>query len=242
MKYLIRYLVAAGLGGLLAGPVAQADLTTPSETLAKDRDLKIIQGRTIAFPARMTRLGITHGEVRMFLDIDANGELVDRLVVAYTHRDFADAVKAAVQTWRYEPVIVQGRAVAATADITVKFETTGVVVVERDPMDAPLAREYAFRAREVPELDRAPKALKTPSPVNPAAAGDPPLTGTTRIGFFIDEHGRVRMPVVLSADDERLGWAALVAIEQWRFARPLLNGRPVLTRATQVFTFEPAKS
>jgi outer membrane biosynthesis protein TonB len=47
------------------------------------------------------------------------------------------------------------------------------------------------------------------------------------------------MPVVISADNERLGWSAIVALEQWRFDPPLRKGKPVLVRSTQTFRFEP---
>lgn len=204
-----------------------------------NRTLQIIKRARLGFPPRLIGAGITSGEVRLYLDVDAEGKLADHLIVAYTHYEFANAISRTVGRWRFLPAIVNGRAVASTVALNIRFEVNGVMVSEQRTAEAPpmSLRDFMFHARSLNDLDRLPKPVTVVAPTNPAAAGEPAITGRARVDFFIDEQGRVRMPVVASADDERLGWAALAAIAKWQFEVPVRGGFPVLARASQVFTF-----
>jgi TonB family protein len=202
-----------------------------------DRPLRIIKQANLEFPPRLLAMGITSGEVRLFLSVAADGTLVDHLFVAFTHYEFSNEVSRTVPHWRYEPAEVDGRPIASTVALTVRFAVSGMVVLERHgleelPEDASTTR---FRARELHELDAVPRAVFKVTPPTPAYA----INGRVRVDFYIDENGNVRMPVVAAADDERLGWAAQAAIAKWQFEIPRRGGHPVLARASQVFVFTP---
>jgi outer membrane biosynthesis protein TonB len=206
-----------------------------------NRPLQIIRRAKLDFPSKLIGAGVTSGEVMLYLDVDAEGKLADHLIVAYTHFEFANMVSKTVARWRFAPAMIGGRAVAATVALNLRFEVDGLMVSEQTTAEQPTTPfgEYMFRARALNELDRVPRPLVTHAPLNPAGAGEPAVTGRARVDFFIDEQGRVRMPRVAFADDERLGWSAVAAIAKWEFEVPHRSGFPVLARASQVFSFAP---
>ena len=60
--------------------------------------------------------------------------------------------------------------------------------------------------------------------------------------FFVDETGRVRVPIVVDCSVPELGRAALAAVEQWRFEPPRIAGHKTIVLETQTFSFGPPKS
>ena len=78
-----------------------------------------------------------------------------------------------------------------------------------------------------------------------AARGGTPLEafaiGRVTVDFYITEDGTVRLPSVSPYDDSQLTALAIDALRQWKFEPPTHNGNPTLVKATQVFSFNPAK-
>jgi TonB family protein len=204
---------------------------------------KVHQRVGITFPVRALSEGVLHGEALLMLEVTRTGELGDVLVVAYTRREFADAVLDAVKQWRYAPALVGGEPVGSTITLNVQFEVNGVLAYVRPPgtveSDAGWSGRFAYQPFSVQRLDRVPVAISQAGPIYPREWILQGRTGTVRVDFFIDEDGRVRFPQVVSEADEFLGSAALAAVREWRFESPLHKRRPVLTRASQVFYFEP---
>jgi TonB family protein len=233
MKACVRAWIGAGVLSLslaVGGVAAEAEGRPTG-----DRPLRIIREGQLEVPLKLRMAGITSGEVRLFLSIDARGELTDHLFVAFTHYELANEVSRAMPRWRYEPAMADGRPVDGTVELTVRFKTSGMVISERhgsgDPPKA--ATPFIFRARELAELDEVPRIVFSVTPPTPA----PGISGRVRVDFYIDQTGGVRMPVVETADDERLGWAALAAIAKWQFEIPRRGGYAVLARASQVIVF-----
>lgn len=233
MKTGMRQLAWA-LAMMMALPGGEQVAIAAAKKPPPDRPPRIRKQSDIKFPQRLIALGVTSGAVQLMLDVDADGTLADHLIVAFTHHEFANEVSRTVARWRYEPAIVNGRPIAATITLNIRFSTHGVVVRERQLMEeAPAPGEFEFRARSLSELDAVPRLLVRVEPMHPG--GD--LRGRVRVAFFIDETGRVRMPTVIEADDPRLGWSVLGAVAKWEFEIPRRAGHPVLARATQVFVF-----
>lgn len=238
MRTSLRVLAWVAIGG---GVLAVAGNASDQRTARPvTRPTRVVQEVEVEFPVKLRNLGYSHGEVDVLLDIDAAGTLQDHLIVAYTHYEFANEVSRVLGRWRYEAAVIDGVAVASTVRLQITFGVNGMLVVDkRAPGKPPEPGEFMFRARELRELDAMPKPLVRVSPRNPTPITESTtLTGRVRVEFYIDEEGAVRMPTVVTADHERLGWAALGAIAKWKFEIPRRGGYPVLVRAQQDFIFD----
>ncbi|AOS45066.1 Gram-negative bacterial tonB protein [Lacunisphaera limnophila] len=214
----------------------------PVTETAANAGIGIKQTGVLTYPASMMGEGIYSGEVRAVISVDAEGNLSDWLVTGYTQPAFAEAASAAIQRWKYEPTLVDGRARASRADILFEFRLEGVIVMTlpgastKHAFRQILEERYAYRPVRLSELDRIPTPVHVVPPV--ARIDGPPRTVT--VGFYIDEEGRVRMPAVeRESADDLLAAAAVAAVEQWRFEPPLRKGGRVLVYAYQEFTFKP---
>lgn len=239
MKTTLCLVVCAGVMSLW--PSARAVPPESGDTSTAEQQMRIVQRVRPAFPARLARRGVTSGEVRLIVQVDASGALLDSLVVASTHLELTDTMDLVVSQWRFLPGAGAGEPRATMIDVAARFTRGGMTLDVHGVNDAPAWDREAFAdfAREEYELDAPLKATREPTPVNPAMAGEEPMTGVARVAFYVDEHGRVRMPYIVSADDDRLGWAALAALRQTWYQVPQRRGKPVLTHVIRTFSFGP---
>jgi TonB family protein len=228
-----------------AAPASFAQFATPVY-----EPMKIIQTQEAVYPMEVLSLGLRSGTVRITIAIDSEGKLNDYLVTVYTHPKFAEAAVRAIKAWRFVPARIHGISRSATADLTFNFEASGVVVVDMSVLTiaelfhykiAPNSNSYS--ASTLSQLDRTPTPIKIVKPGYPKKLARSSHGGHVTVEFYIDEQGRVRLPSVdrqaIEANEE-LAALAVTAVEQWQFDPPLMNGKPVLTLATQDFDFKPA--
>ena len=71
--------------------------------LWNDRSLRIVQTTQANFPVALAAEGVSEGEVRVVLNVDSGGKLIDYLVTGYTRRELADEWVAQVGAWSFEP-------------------------------------------------------------------------------------------------------------------------------------------
>jgi TonB family protein len=84
-----------------------------------------------------------------------------------------------------------------------------------------------------------PKPFFGSRPAYPAALQQTGLKGTAVVTMLITAQGKVLDPVVESASEPPFGEEALSAVRQWRFLPRVIDGRPVETRVSVPFTFDP---
>lgn len=196
------------------------------------------------FPAQLLHRGIARGQARVRVSLSETGALLDALVVACSHRDFGDEALRVVRAWRFEPERVNGAPIGVVAEVAFEFVTSGpVVVAQRAPAawQEESARDTGpdgFAAAGLKTLDRIPEPAKVVPPVFPAEWRARGITGSATIEFYIDEAGRVRIPLALAATHPELGASAIAAVVQWQFQPPTRGGKPILARAEQVFRFD----
>ena len=212
--------------------------------LWNDRALRIVQTTPANFPDVLAREGINEGEVRVVLHVDADGRLVDYLVTAYTRRELADEWVANVRDWSFEPARHRGRPAGSRGEVVFTFQARGMVVslTQVDAISVGTNRLLSPSLTSVlcrpSELDEPVRALHVVQPQPPGdALASPPSRPTVMVDFYVDETGRPRMPVVLRAPHDLYASASVAALMQWRFNPPARRGRPVIVRATQLFTF-----
>jgi TonB family protein len=231
---------------LFLGILPAAAATNPFAPHAADADLGIAidQVGVLAFPSIMIQSGVYSGEVHAAISVDQDGKLTDFLLVRYTEEAFAEAARAAIKRWKYEPALVHGRPQSSRADVIFSFRDQGVFVqslpgaAERQIIENLRQGRFAYQACQLRDLDRIPTPVHV---VSPSFNGDTHKR-TVVVGFYIDEEGNVRLPSVSreSADDY-FAAAAVKAVEQWRFEPPVRKSRPALVYAEQEFNFNPKK-
>jgi len=210
--------------------------------------LRIIHEELPLYPEQVLYVGVKDGEARVAYGVDATGKVDDCLAIAYTRPEFAQAAVTALRQWTFEPARLRGVPVASTAEILVRFEVQGVVVVELNVSTEMLGRlnslevlPTAYRAHELRELDRIPTQIVATPPVYPMNLMKQGHAGNVTIHFYIDETGAVRMPSADAGEDPELMPLAINAISHWKFEPPKYRGAPVLVRADQVFRFLKSK-
>lgn len=210
---------------------------------------RMIKAKNPRFPDSLLKEGVTHGTVNLLVHIDKDGEKVDHLITAATRQAFVRELERSLRTWKFAPSRVGGRAIAPTLDLTITFDAEGVSTIEKldasmpaapQPIEAP---SLEFRTHSVREFDAKPTAVSITQPVDPEAWCAQSIAGSVTVLFYIDETGKVRIPVVLETSHDYLG--AVAAVAKWRFTPPTAKGKPVLTRVRQTLSFgtsQPADS
>lgn len=225
------------------GSLPAADSAAPSGS-ADEVYLRVTKKIDPVYPSRMIQEGVKHGEVRVVICIDREGQLSDALTTAYTHKAFADAAMEALKGWRFAPPQLQGRPTGAITEITFTYELNGVLSREvlGEPSETALRLyqgKYVYQPCPPNALDAALKPVQVVQPVYPKSLVDQKISDRVLVDFYIDESGKPRLPAASAGTNDVLAGAAVAAIEQWRFNPPTSKGQPVLVRATQAFVFSP---
>lgn len=210
----------------------------------KSPRLRITQTTESRFPASLLAEGVTKGEAWIVVSVDADGQLSDALVSRYTHRELANEAMRVLRRCEFEPVRVDGHPIDICTEVKFSFEATGSVL-SLDPhstlqqlIDFAHLPDYHQHLCNIADLDRVPTATRTVSPYHPGHDAAANLaTGKALLEFIIDETGRARMPVLISADDPLFGNLAADALTQWEFTPPTRAGRPAAVWVRQEFYF-----
>lgn len=223
---------------------ALASSLAGAPALPMDAPWRVHQTTPARFPVRMLQDGVTAGEAHVRVSLSAEGELLDALVTSCSHRDFGEEAMRVVRQWRFIPARAEGRWVGVVGDLDFDFNTQGPIAIVKNPVVRADGQEerrglLAYRAEGMSGLDKIPMPTHVVPPTFPRDWIALGVTGRATVEFFIDEEGRARVPVAVVADHPWLAGSAVAAVAQWRFAPPTRQGRPVLVRAEQVFTFDP---
>ena len=207
------------------------------------QSVRIVQTIDPIFPPVLTREGVTQGEARVAVNTDVNGKLVEWLVVGYTLPEFGAEAVRAIKQWVFVPARQRGEAVGTTFELIFYFEAKGVIVTTTNTTES-MKRlimfendRYQYEPCSLRELDRIPTPLTTVKPNYPAELAKKGVRGRTTVYFYVDETGSVRMPSVSPREDSALTALSIDALRQWKFEPPTRDGKPVLVRASQVFSF-----
>ena len=127
MKHHLSIFAAVSI--LLALSSAEASvLRDTSFPTADKRSLQIEMTVMPVFPATLIASGITEGQARILISVDAEGVLTDWLVLAYTNELFATEAIDAIERWKFDPMLVRGEAMSCQTEMSINYEATGVVV------------------------------------------------------------------------------------------------------------------
>ncbi len=208
-----------------------------------DAPLKIHQPYAANFPNPLLAEGVTSGQVRAVIVVEADGRLTDHLILGYTHPELVRELVESLGEWEFEAARERGEPVGTRAEIIFNFEARGVVLT-LTPANTPNSL-YRWAPQKVvtqlclpADLDRPLVAIRTAPPVHPGPQLRPAQPeGTALIDFYVDAEGRPRMPVAVSATHPAFAAAAIDALAQWGFSPPQRQGKPVVVHLRQKFVF-----
>jgi hypothetical protein len=239
-KVIPRSLVAAI--ALCGGPaVAQDGLA-----LAEAQSLGLVSYRAPSVPALAT-----DGSATVAFTIRADGRVADAVTLVASDRKLAEPAREAVLRWRFERDAVFGRGRDAELDKVMRRELVEFVF-KRDkvtgmnhregakawfPRDGkPAVRTVTSGALDTPPLARRSLPAEGDTDRSPSRVT---AAGNASVSFVIDETGRVRVPLVETADRPELTGIALDVVTRWLFDPPRQDGQPVLVERRHLLTFEP---
>lgn len=207
--------------------------------------LRIVRTVQPTYPERLAARFLDRGEARVMIMVDAEGRLADWIVTGYTHALFAKEALDALRQWRFEAARFHGRPIGVRTELRFIFRNSGGVRIVPSDLEMRL-RVRDIRQKEVfwqrvclaHELDQPLDVIVEVAPMPPDRLGAVAREGKVVVEYFIDPDGRVRMPLVLSSDDEAFTKSVLLAITEWRYATPTRDGQPVLARVAREFNFK----
>jgi TonB family protein len=200
------------------------------------------------FPDSVRLAGNTRGVVTVAIGRDGEGRVTDVLVLDSSHVRLTQTTVEAVQQWKFvlpaNPA-PNGREIVPI--VRFLFTSKGVTMVSA------LTGSLASKDRDVNEnapvilpsfadLDPPPKPINHPMPRFSGATAGRVAGGSVTVKFFVDQTGKVRVPIIVDCTVPELGQAALAAVEQWRFEPPRIAGHETIVLETETLTFGPAKS
>lgn len=224
-----------------AGTGAVASAAERYEPIRVDRCVEI------EFPSQAVMRYVDRGRAQVMIMVDAEGRLADWMVIAYSNPLFAKSALDVIPQWKYEPARLHGRPMAARAELTFVFENNEIVRVISG--EAEVARRFKTSAYRngyvrpicrVPELDALPEVEVEVAPMPPDQLGARVAAGEVIVDYLVDSDGRVRMPLIVSSDDEAFSRSVLLAMSEWKYSAPSRKGAPVIAWLRYRFEFSPA--
>ena len=185
------------------------------------------------------------GDLRMVVDINADGTVADWMVIRAYDQSFIDAIRRVIEDWTFHPAMMDGKPIPIVMEMMFNFSKRGTSLVEGNLTYLYLQRlpnmhRDVVVVRSFKELDGLPEPIKIVRPIINPDIPKEERAGTVVVGFYIDETGKVRIPIVEEYEGHRsLVDSAYNAILQWEFKPPTIKGRPVTVRVEQPFEFKP---
>lgn len=186
------------------------------------------------------------GELLLIVDINDDGTVSDWIVTRADHHSMVKAVDRVVGEWTFHPAKIDDKPIPIVISLIFTFTKRGTSLVEGNLVDLYLKSIHHFRedvvlVRSFTELDRLPEPVDIVRPVISRDIPEDERSGAVVVNFFIDETGKVRIPVIEPFEGNRgLADAAYNAILQWQFKPPTVKGKPVIVQVKQPFNFVPS--
>lgn len=181
------------------------------------------------------------GKVTLSYLIDREGRVSLTKVREATAPEFAAAVVAMIDGWRFKPARkADGTAAMALVTVVREFSADGrgdVPVSSAAMWAADRLRKNKLASVPLGELDAPPKAVSQRPPIYPTPLREAGADGEATVEFFIDENGDALLPRVVSASAPEFGYASVQAVATWRFTAPQKAGKSVFARAQQTLKF-----
>ncbi len=236
-----RLIIVAGL--IAPGLAADESVKAPDITA---EPLQIIRTMEVSFPAKLLQQNIDAGEASIMVMVGADGQLLDWLVTGFSHALFAMEVLEVLPKWKFIPAYHRGTAIPTRVELKFFFKNSAFIrilpsdtgLIARHKLDGSMGGFTSFVCLP-DELDQPLDAKVEIAPMPPDQLGAKAKGGQVVVEYLVDTEGKVRMPIIISAEEEAFANSVLLAISQWRYEIPRHQGLPVITRVRHQFTFTP---
>lgn len=227
------------------GLAIAASAAEPEKPSGPFEPLGIVKTVHPTYPDKLADRFLDRGEARIMIMVDEEGRLADWIVTGYTHALFAKEALDVLPKWQFEPARFHGRPIGVRTELRFIFKNSGGVRIVPGDLEMRLRirdirQQETFwqRVCKAEDLDQPLDTIVEINPMPPDQLGAVAREGKVVVEYFIDPDGRVRMPLVLSSDDEAFTKSVLLAITEWRYATPTRDGQPVLARVAREFKFQ----
>jgi TonB family protein len=168
------------------------------------------------------------GKVVLEVVTDSAGNVADITIAKGHHPLLNDAAIAAVQQWKYEPWLVNGKPMPVKFTVVVNFSLNDKKDKAQVKIDAPL---------DAASLKDKPKLIKKVEPVYPAEAKKKNLSGKVVLEGIIDKQGNVT-EITKASGHPILIQAAAEALKQWKYEPLIIDGKPKEVKFTVEINFK----
>jgi TonB family protein len=234
----VRVTIAFSHNGGDGGPFRVSGSTDQSKLppeLRYDTPVKV-RGVVLPIYPYALRRDAVRGKAKAVMMINANGQVTDVQPLEAERPEFARALAAALQGFKFDPAYRDGKPVPHLLAFEQAFNPYDLPDEEGEDL---LAVEKKSPAKIIPlsSLDVPLKPVSRRVPRFPLGLPADITQGDAVIECLIDKTGRVRLPRIKSATNEAFGYAAVQAASAWWFDPPLVNGKPVIVREEIPFHF-----
>jgi TonB family C-terminal domain len=210
-----------------------------SEPVSISSPPKVIHRVVPSYPEEAKKNRVS-SRVTVAIIVNEKGEVVDAKVES-GHPLFNEAALQAVKQWRFEPYMVNGKAISVKVLIPVVFKLS-----EKDSQSLP-EKEKPVRVanKDVPKLIRRVEPEYPQAAVNAKLEGQVVLEAATDINGRVTEVKHIVTPETENSAPEYslLVDAATAALKQWLYEPYIVDGKPKPVNSfTVTFTFRHGKS
>ena len=206
--------VGGGVAGVEAGKRFEGDA---DRAVGKIEPPKLVKMVDPVYP-EVARQGRVEGIVILEAKIDEEGNVVDARVLR-SIRVLDQAALDAVKQWKYEPLVIDGKAHKVVFTVTVRF-------VLDEGIKKDVIKKFAQGAVKAEGDIQPPKLVKEVPPVYPEAARVAGVQGVVILSVKTDETGKVADTMVLRSIP-LLDQAAIDAVRQWVYEPFVQDGKAV---------------
>ncbi len=213
---------------LVSAPLSRA--ADPS----KDRPPQLFRQRPPVHPQSIANFRV-RGEVRVTLDVGADGTVSNVRAGYATHPDFVAPAIAAVLDWRYRPALRDGQPVPM-------YDVKAAVISDVVVLGGPAFTIPPRGSDQLPPAFRydEPPSIKTMMPVvYPYEILAGALPGRASVAFAVGPDGRVQDVSIVQATHPDFGEALAAAMESWEFEPARYAGQPFAALLARSQDFNP---
>lgn len=188
--------------------------------LSAEQRPRLLKSPSPAYPEAALKSKLD-GDVVLEAVTDTRGNVIEVTWVD-GHTMLADAAKAALKQWKYEPYYIDGKPHPVRFTVVVKFR------LNKDKKDKEKIKMLSAKQK--------PKLIRRVNPKYPKAALKARIGGKVVIEATTDTVGVVVNAVVVEGPEE-LREASLRAVKQWVYEPYIIDGKPAPVKFTVVMKF-----